>query len=157
MMKRFLIICVVATLACACDYYEWDKAAIAASRQEVSQMDCVELLAEISKASRNNDAALTRITGLTPSVVSRLIAGESMPTKGLDWWLKNGPGADFYKYHKSFFLLRLDRDRVFQERKYLFGSPVMRDWYVDSLDVYWEKRRVGSLLNYKQQHFVVRH
>ena len=156
-MKRFLIICVIATLACACDYYEWDNAATAAARQEVSRMDCVELLAEMSKASRNNAAALTRVTGLTPSVVSRLISGESMPTEGLEWWLKIGPGADFYKYHKSFFLLRLDRDRVFQERQYLFSSPVLRDWYVDSLDVFWEKRSLGSPLEYKQQHYVVRY
>lgn len=142
-----LLLGVTLILVASCDR----SSATEPARQKCASMDGLKILEELYVASNGNLDALHRMTGLSPSIIRRLVYGITAPTEFADWWLKEQIGPDFYKFRKNFFLLRLDRDWTFQHRQYLLhGAPVLKDQFVDSLSVAWEIKTDKTDYEYKK-------
>lgn len=136
MFKRLFGPAVLAiTLFSTCNRYEdqhWDRMLMA--RQEIKQQDCMALLHELVDASKGNLAAVTRMTTISPQVITRLLEGTSSPTRVTEIAIR-AVAEDFYFYNKHFWLLDLTQDWKWRKPQYWFTNlPHVADPFLNYPD-----------------------
>lgn len=129
-----LFIAIAMVSLASCDHYQdWpcNEARMKMARAEIQDQDCVALLRELMDASNGNVAAVTRMTCLTPEVISRLLEGHSRPTKITDIAVK-AVAEDFYFYKKRFWVLDLCKDWKWRKPRYwLMNLPYVADPFLN--------------------------
>lgn len=119
----------------SCSRYEdqhWDR--MMKARQEIEQQDCVVMLQELVDASKGNLAAVTRMTTISPQVITRLLEGTSSPTRVTELAIR-AVAEDFYFYKKHFWLLDLTQDWKWRKPQYWFSNlPYVADPFLNYPD-----------------------
>lgn len=114
----------------SCDRYEdWPRNAerMKTARAEVEATDPVFLLQELVDASKGNIAAITRMTCLTPQMISRLLDGTSKPTRLTELSIR-AVAEDFYFYRKRFWIFDLRKDSKWRKPScWLMNLPYVAD------------------------------
>ena len=128
----FIAIAMVSLSSCN-HYQDWpcNEVRMKTARAEVQAQDCVVLLQELVDASKGNIAAVTRMTCLTPEIISRLLNGDSKPTKITDIVIK-AVAEDYYFFKKRFWVLDLCKDWKWRNPQYwLMNLPYVADPFLN--------------------------
>ena len=128
----FIAIAMVSLSSCN-HYQDWpcNEVRMKTARAEVQAQDCVVLLQELVDASKGNIAAVTRMTCLTPEIISRLLNGDSKPTKITDIGIK-AVAEDYYFFKKRFWVLDLCKDWKWRKPQYwLMNLPYVADPFLN--------------------------
>lgn len=121
----------------SCDRYEdWprNEERMKIARAEVQNTDSIDLLQELVNASKGNIAAVTRMTCLTPQMISRVLDGTSKPTRLTELSIR-AVAEDFYFYRKRFWIFDLRKDWKWRKPScWLMNLPYVADPFLNLLD-----------------------
>ena len=121
----------------SCDRYEdWprNEERMKIARAEVQNTDSIDLLQELVNASKGNIAAVTRMTCLTPQMISRVLDGTSKPTR-LTELSTRAVAEDFYFHRKRFWIFDLRKDWKWRKPScWLMNLPYVADPFLNLPD-----------------------